>query len=321
MGIFLSVVIPAYNEANNLEQLIEELRGIFKSLPQISDYEVLIVDDHSSDGTFEKISALNRQDRKIRGIRPSRRSGSHSALRAGIANAAGDATFCLSADGQDNPHALPEMLAKMAQGVDLVWAIRRRREDPSFVMNFLHSFARRIISLIANPGEAGGLDLVNADLFLLNRKVTQAVNRCPERNTSLVGLLMWLGFRQDAVVYERRDRFQGISKWTFRAKWRFFKDWVIAFSGVPLKMISVLGLLMSGLGFLYAVFVVIYRLLGFGLPGWAEIVVLVLVIGGVQMLMLGVAAEYLWRNLDEARSRPLYFIEQATEKEYETAQN
>jgi len=157
--------------------------------------------------------------------------------------------------------------------------------------------------------------LANADFYLLDRKVVNAINTCGERNTSLFGLLIWLGFNQDSVTYQRRARMSGKSKWNFKSRLRLATDWIIAFSGIPLRFVTYLGIFISLLGFVYALGVFINVFL-FGSPvqGWASLMVVILFLSGIQMILLGTFGEYLWRNLDESRKRPLYFLEKSTHK-------
>lgn len=310
---FLSVVIPAYNEDSNIARLLTELQQSLSLCPDIREYEIIFVDDHSSDRTFETIQTLVKSTHsKIYGLRLSRRSGSHTALRAGIARARGNLVLCIAADGQDDPAALGAMIQKIKEGCAIVWALRNSRDEP-WISKCITLFAYGLIKTFINSG-AFEQDIANADFFMFNHQFAEAINRCPERNTSLFGLLLWLGFKQGSVPYERRERFGGKSKWGLRSKLRLFKDWIIAFSGIPLKITFWVGLVTAVLGLLYALFIFFYALMGFSQSGWAGTVILILVLGGIQMLMLGIMGEYLWRNLDETRSRPLYFIEAATGK-------
>jgi glycosyltransferase involved in cell wall biosynthesis len=307
--MFLSVVIPAYNEAPNIPRITRELENNIREIAGISGYEIIICDDHSTDGTFEAVKKLNKPE--IKSIRLSRRSGSHAAIRAGLTVARGDAVLCISADGQDDPSVLPKMIEKIRQGKNIVWGVRKSRNEPFLNKQFALLFYKLLSMFVANENR---IDLANADFYLLDRKVVNAINMCPERNTSLFGLIAWIGFDQDEVIYERRERMSGQSKWSFNSKLRLALDWIMAFSGLPLKLISLMGIGFAGLGFAYAVFIIIYTLLGYATPGWAETAVLILVIGGIQMTMIGVIGEYLWRTLDESRSRPLFFIEKTTDE-------
>lgn len=303
----LSVVIPAYNEATNIGAVISELQKTIAVCSDVSATEIIVVDDHSSDQTFETVKQLPSP---VRCIRLSRRSGSHTALRAGIRLATGDAVLCISADGQDNPQVLSEMLIKWKMGVHTVWAIRESRNE-----RWLDKMAAQVFYWILKAFMDGGkneIDLSNADFYLLSKRTAQAINRCEERNTSLFGLIVWLGFKQDAVKYTRRERISGKTKWTFRSRLRLAKDWVIAFSGIPLKLITNMGIATATLGFIYAAYIFVCAILQYTTPGWAETVLITLFSSGILMIMLGIVGEYLWRTLEESRMRPLYFIEDET---------
>lgn len=304
----LSIVIPALNEEENILETIAELRAaIAESSDLVEGHEIIVVDDHSADNTFGAVTGLNSPG--LRAIRLSRRSGSHLAIRAGLAVATGDGALCLSADGQDDPRMLRQMLERWRAGDNIVWALRKGRENEPWAQRL---FAKSFYRLLAWFGSAPtGIDLSRADFYLLDRKVVAAINACPERNTSLFGLVAWLGFRQGWVEYDRKKRRAGTSGWNFRSRLRLATDWIIAFSGVPLKLMTIAGFLIAGLGFLYAL-LVIARSIMFGSPlvGWSSVMTAILLLGGGQMMMLGIIGEYLWRTLDESRNRPAYFIEQ-----------
>ncbi len=306
--LFLSIVIPAYNEAKNIESITEQLNQVTGQCSDVKNYEIIVVDDHSSDQTFEAVKSLKNP--KIYCIRLSRRSGSHTALRAGISVARGDLALSISADGQDDAGILNDMIAKLKTGCQVVWGVRKKRDEP-FLTKVLTTCAYKLIVAFSGA-DSSEINLSNADFFILSRKVIDAINSCQERNTSFWGLLFWLGFKQGYVEYDRKSRRTGKSKWSIRSKVRLFLDWIIAFSGVPLRLISLVGFITATSGFLYATFIVLYALLGYARPGWAETVILILVLGGIQMMMLGILGEYLWRTLDETRRRPLFFIEDRT---------
>ena len=308
-----SIIIPAYNESSNIKTTIIELLDVLSDTYFISNYEIIVVDDHSDDSTFQEVKSFN--DRKVKCIRLSRRSGSHIALRAGISLARGDAVLCISADGQDDPNVLEEMLKKWQEGAQTIWALRKKRKE-SFLIKRSVLIFYRTLELLTNTKKSE-IDLSRADFYLLDKKVVDAINHCPERNTSLFGLINWLGFKTDYVEFERRKRKSGKSKWNFRARFRLAKDWIVAFSGLPLKLMSILGALVALIGFLYAIFIVIHAIIGNPIQGWASIMIVILILGGLQMIMFGILGEYLWRNIDESRRRPLYFIEKTTFKKLE----
>lgn len=307
----VSVVIPAFNESDNIRNTIEEIKDLIEKKNLSEEYEIVVIDDHSTDNTFNIVKSFN--DTKIKCIRLSRRSGSHVALRAGIAMAKGKAVLCISADGQDDPNALEKMLKKWREGAQIVWALRKRRKE-SLLMKWFALIFYMTLEFLTNRKKSQ-IDLSRADFYFLDKKVVDAINLCPERNTSLLGLINWLGFKQDYVEFERRERKSGKSKWDFRARYRLARDWIIAFSGLPLKLMTIAGIFFSLIGFLYAMFIIVYAIVGNPVQGWASTIVLILVLGGLYMLMLGIIGEYLWRNLDESRRRPLYFIEKSTLKE------
>jgi len=306
----ISAVIPAYNESRAIGTTLKELEEVLTSCSG-GDYEIVVVDDHSSDDTFGAVKRFGSA--RVRCVRLNRRWGSHVALRAGLREARADAVLCVSADGQDDPRAFGDMLAKARDGADIVWALRLDRDDePWFIRKPSQLFYRALFGLL--NGRRGGIDMSRATFFLLRRKVVDAVNECPERNTSLFGLLAWLGFRQDYVEYHRRPRISGASKWTMGSRVRLAKDWVIAFSGLPLKAASAIGAVISLAGVCYAAVIIFNKLCFNNTPeGWASIIVVILVSSGIQLIILGVIGDYLWHNLDESRRRPLYFIESRTD--------
>jgi dolichol-phosphate mannosyltransferase len=224
----LSVVVPAYNESNNIPFIISKVTENIQATKVVKEYEIIICDDHSSDKTFERVQELNNKN--VKSIRLSRRSGSHVALRAGLLNASGDLVLCISADGQDDPIVLSEMIEKIQQGKDIIWGVRNNRQEPILSKYFAVIFYKLLSLFISNENN---VDLANADFYLLNKKVVKAINSCEERNTSLFGLIAWIGFEQDQVKYDRKKRNSGKSKWNFNSKMKLALDWIMAFSGLP----------------------------------------------------------------------------------------
>lgn len=302
----VSFVIPAYNEAESIGSLIKEIDNniLFESTE--NSYEVVVIDDASKDATYQEI--LKTKGCNIRLIRLSRRSGSHVALRAGLDITSGDISICMAADGQDDPSVIGQMVNEWQKGHEIVWALRMKRENEPIVYKiFTRFFYTLLIFLRAAPGK---IDLSRADFYLLDKKVVNAIRQCKERNTSLFGLIVWLGYNQGAVEYNRRRRKSGESKWNFSGRMLLAKDWIIAFSGIPLKLITWIGFLVAMLGFGYAGLVIALSFfIGSPVQGWSSVMTAILLLGGVLMMMLGIMGEYLWRTLDESRDRPLYFID------------
>jgi dolichol-phosphate mannosyltransferase len=306
----LSVCIPAFNEGKNLTNTIEEIILEIKKNLDIKSYEFIIVDDHSDDNSFEIINQLNKSN--IRCIKLSKRSGSHVAMRAAIENANGDIALCLSADGQEDPSILSLMIEKYKSGNSIIWGIRENRNEPILQKLFASVFYKLIKKFIEPSNK--NIDLANADFYLLDIKAIQAIKRCKEKNTSLFGLLIWIGFNQDQVKYHRRERKEGKSKWNFKSRMKLAKDWIIGFSAIPLKMITYVGISIAALGFIYSILIMVLSILELTTPGWAETVIIILILGGIQLTMIGVIGEYLWRTLDETRMRPNYFIQKDTKQ-------
>ncbi|TAF65865.1 MAG: glycosyltransferase [Cytophagales bacterium] len=308
----LDIVIPAYNEQDNIATTIEDIQNAIAKIPIIETHQIYVIDDHSEDNTFETVRDI-RQD-NIHCLRLSKRSGSHTAIRAGIEASKGDALLCIAADGQDNAGSiLEEMLHKLKQKNYIVWGMRQsRKNEPLSVKLFAILFYKIVFWL--TQVKNSHINYANVTFFVLDKKVVKAIKHFTETNTSLLGLLLWSGFKQDYVEYERKERVHGKSKWNFRSRWKLAKDWILSFSALPLRLITYIGISFASLGFMYALVIVVLALMGKTAPGFAEPVTLALLIGGVQMTMLGILGEYLWRILDESRKRPLYFIEESTKE-------
>ena len=303
----LSVVIPAHNEEANIRTSIDELLKIIAAINSVNDFNIIVVDDHSDDDTYGVVTRIGNP--RVWCIRLSRPSGSHTSLRAGIRESAGDAVLCISADGQDNPSCLSEMLQKLERGSNIVWALRTSRKDEQFFIRGPATLFYKLLFTVLNRRQ-DGIDLSGASFFIFDSAVAGAINSCPERNTSLFGLIAWLGFKQDFVNFQKRERLSGKSKWNLKSRFRLAKDWIIAFSGLPLKIASLTGIFISMLGAIGALFIILRKLFyGYAVMGWPSTAVLILILGGIQLVMLGLIGEYLWQNLDESRKRPLYFIE------------
>lgn len=303
----LSILTPAYNEAKNLPVLWERLATVMKGVD--ADWEWIVIDDHSSDGTFQVMSALAQTHPQINAIRFSRNFGSHTAVQCGLNHAKGSCVVIMAADLQDPPETIPELLAKWRAGVQVVWAVRAYREgEKRTTVGFAHAYyflMRHIVGLKEMPASG-------ADFFLIDRSVRNALLQFNEHNTSLMVLLTWMGFRQDNIVYDKQARLHGNSGWTLKKKLKLVVDSVTSFTYLPIRLMSYIGFVVATLGFVYAGIVVINALAGQPAEGWSSLMVVVLIVGGIQMLMMGILGEYLWRALDESRRRPRYLIEATT---------
>jgi polyisoprenyl-phosphate glycosyltransferase len=304
----ISVITPAFNEIDNLESFHRRLTSIAEA-ERIS-WEWIIVDDHSSDGTFDVVMRLAHLDKRIHGLRLARNVGSHAAILCGLDHARGQAAIVLAADGQDPPEEIPRLIACWKESAAVVWAERRSLQGHSWyeapASRIFHKLVRRWSDL-ENLAPAG------SDFFLVSRPVIDAVKVVGERNVNIMALLAWIGFDQRTIPYDKQERTTGRSGWTMSKKINLFLNSIFGFSLKPIRAMSVGGFLTATLGFLYAVYVIVNAIVGNPIQGWSSLMVIVLLLGGAQMIMLGVLGEYLWRSLDEGRGRPRYIVEKRTD--------
>lgn len=300
----LSVVVAAYHEAENLPVLYERLVAVLQA--HALNWEWVIVDDHSADSTFQVIAKLAKEDERIRGYRLSRNSGSHIAIVCGLEHARGDVAIVIAADLQDPPEEIPNLLRAWEKGAQVVWAVRERREGETAttvgLANSYYWLMRRVVGIKEMPA-------TGADFMLLDRVIIDALAQTHERNASILALITWLGFRQTQITYVRRARLHGKSGWNLGKRIKLALDSIISFTYLPIRVMSGLGFIVALLGFGYAAIVIINALAGKPTEGWSSLMVVVLILGGIQMLMMGVLGEYLWRTFDEARQHPRYWIE------------
>jgi polyisoprenyl-phosphate glycosyltransferase len=305
--VVLSLVTPAYNEAPNLPALYAEIVKVLD--PMAVDWEWVIVDDHSADATFQTVIDLSHRDARVRGVRFARNSGSHTAVACGLDFTSGECAVILAADLQDPPSAVPLLLEKWHEGFQVVWAARGQREGQQAATiasaRAYYWVMRRIVGMAQMPAEG-------ADFFLMDRRVVEAFRRFRESNVSILALISWMGFRQCSITYTKHERLHGQSGWTLTKKLKLLVDSVTSFSYVPIRLMSYLGLTTAALGFIYATVILMNAILGKPVAGWTSIMMVLLIIGGIQMVMMGILGEYVWRALDESRRRPRYLVEDVT---------
>jgi len=303
----ISLVTPAYNESENLEPLLQRIIAVMDSVNLT--WEWIVVDDHSSDATFSLLFEQAARDCRVRGLRLTRNFGSHAATLCGLAAARGGAAIVLAGDGQDPPEEIPRLIAEWRGGASIVWAERSPNGDSEQIgSRAFHRLLRRWSGL-------GTLAPRGSDFFLITRPVIDIVNSLGERNTNVTALLAWIGIDPVTIEYKKRARERGVSGWTAAKKFKLTIDSILGFSVRPVQIMSIVGILVAMLGFLYAGVVIANAIFGRPTEGWSSLIVVVLVIGGIQMMMLGVLGEYLWRALDESRGRPRYIIERRTDHE------
>jgi glycosyltransferase involved in cell wall biosynthesis len=304
-GATLSVVIPTYNEEQNVERMYRRLAAVLDGLGL--SWEVIFSVDPCTDRTEELILGLGARDRRVKALRFSRRFGQPMATIAGLEAAAGDAVIVIDCDLQDPPELISELVARWREGYDVVYAQRRSREGETLVKRIVAKVGYRVIARIAEieiPPNTG-------DFRLLSRRVVDNVVALEEHHGFLRGLVALVGFRQTSVLYDRDRRDAGTSKYN-----RFFGsvliglNGVIGFSRYPLQLISLTGVGLSGLAFLVALAYLVLKLLGVAFPvGNPTVVMAVAFFSGIQLLSLGVIGEYVGRTYDESRNRPKYIVE------------
>ena len=306
-SVEISLVIPVYNEEAVLPALESRLTATLARLG--GSAEVLLVNDGSRDGTEQLIGELAVRDPRFRAIHFSRNFGHQAAITAGVQHARGQVVIVMDADLQDPPELLEQMLAKWREGYQVVYAKRESRQHESaFKRGLAYSFYRVLTRLsdVRIPEDTG-------DFCLMDRVIVDHLNAMPERHRYMRGLRAWLGFRQTAVLFVRPPRAAGEPKYTFRKSLSLGLNAILSFSKVPLRLGTYLGFIVSGLSFLLALAFIAMRLIGVQVMvrGWASTIVLVLFLGGVQLLTLGIIGEYLSRIYDEVKQRPLYVIRRA----------
>ena len=310
----LSVITTAYNEAGNLPLLYERLLRVMAAL-SIS-WEWIVVDDHSADETFAIVADIASRDSRVHAIRFARNFGSHAAITCSLHHARGECAVIMAADLQDPPETVPALLAKWRAGAQVVWAVRARHEGAKVSAV---AFARLYYLLMRRFVGLNEMPATGADFFLIDRRVMDAFCEFNESNVSIMALITWMGFRQESITYDKQARLHGRSGWNLQKKLKLVIDSITSFTYLPIRLMSYLGFVVALVGFLYAGVVIANALAGNPAQGWSSLMVVVLVVGGIQMLMMGVLGEYLWRALDESRRRPRYLIEATTNPQADTA--
>jgi glycosyltransferase involved in cell wall biosynthesis len=298
-----TVVVPVFNEEEMLEAFYARLAPVLDSA--FDSWELVFVDDGSSDRSVPIMRALHDQDQRVQAVRLAKNVGSHIALAAGLDHANGDVVVILAADLQDPPEVIPEFVARWREGYEIVWGARESRDDPAgraLLARAFYAIIRRT-ALPDIPRTGTG------SFCLLDQAVVQAVRSARERNRFTLGLVSWLGFAQTVVPYQRAGREAGASKWSLRARVKLAVDIFVSFSYLPIRAISYFGIVISAVSFTFALYVIIdWVVAGTTLRGWPSIMVAVLFLGGVQLVTLGIIGEYVWRIAEEARARPLYVV-------------
>jgi len=301
----LSVVVPVKDEESCILPFVERVGAVLDSVAAGEGWEILFVDDGSSDSTLAVIAAAHGRDPRVRALSLSRNFGKEAALSAGIDHARGSAVIPMDVDMQDPPEVLPEMIAKWRAGYEMVFGVRRDRTNDGWAKRFtarLYYRAHNAVSQEKIPENAG-------DFRLMDRKVVEVIRKLPERNRFMKGLFAWAGFRQAAVEYDRAERETGTTKYNYWKLWTLALDGITSASTVPLRIWSYVGAVIALFALGYAGFIAFDTMVfGNRVPGYASIMTSVLFLGGVQLISLGVLGEYVGRILTETKQRPLYVV-------------
>ena len=302
-----SIVVPCYNEEAGLHELYRRVKQVMDGTGE--SWEMVLVNDGSRDRTGEIMRELHRQDPRVKVVEFARNFGHQLAVTAGLDYARGDAVVMIDADLQDPPEVILEMIERWKQGFHVVYAVRAKRKGETWFKEATAKLFYRIIYRITDVD----IPLDTGDFRLMDRKVVEATNRMRERHRFIRGMTSWVGFRQTGVTYVRQERFAGETHYPFRKMFKFAMDAITGFSYFPLQMATYLGFTIAGVSGLAAVAVVFARLFIGAMPfyGQATTLVIVLFLGGVQLITLGIIGEYLGRIYDEVKGRPLYIVGEA----------
>lgn len=304
----VSFVIPVYRNEGSITPTFDKLTDLMVN--HNLDYEFVFINDGSDDNSLNELIALHQRDSKVKIISFSRNFGQVPAVIAGLKEVSGDVTINISADLQEPIELISEMISKWQSGNEIVICHRMDRED-GFIANKASAFFYKLMKHVNPKMPKGGFDFV-----LIDKKAVAVLNQIDERNRFFQGDILWLGFNVAFIPYNRIKRTIGKSQWILSKKLKYFIDGLLNTSYIPIRLMSLIGMVISFLGFIYAIVIAYSRLIN-NTPfnGWAPIMILILIIGGLIMLMLGIIGEYVWRTYDETRKRPLYIIKDKYEKD------
>ena len=301
----LSVIVPVKNEEEAILPFVDRVGSVLESISPSGGWEILFVDDGSTDTTLAAIVAAHGRDERVRALSLSRNFGKEAALSAGLDHARGSAVIPMDVDMQDPPEVLPEMVAKWRDGNEMVFGVRRCRDSDGWTKRVTAGLYYRAHNMVAAdkiPENAG-------DFRLMDRKVVDVIRAMPERNRFMKGLFAWAGFRQASVEYDRVERETGTTKYNYWKLWTLALDGITSASTVPLRIWSYVGAIVALFALAYAGFIAFDTMVfGNAVPGYASIMTSVLFLGGVQLISLGVLGEYVGRILTETKQRPLYVV-------------
>ncbi|UOR04741.1 glycosyltransferase family 2 protein [Hymenobacter aerilatus] len=299
----LSIIIPIYNEEDNIQMLYNRLSGVLALLER--SYELIFVNDGSRDQSLRLVKDLSERDARVRFIDFSRNFGHQIAVTAGLDLAQGEAVVIIDADLQDPPELIPQLYQKLHEGYEVVYARRRSRQGESIAKKFTAKLFYRILASITSIS----IPVDTGDFRIISRKVVDALKQMPEQNKFIRGQISWIGYRQTYLEYDRAERAGGATGYTYSKMIRLALDGITGFSNAPLKFATISGFVVSGIAFIVMLYTLYERFVAHDYqPGWASLMVSILFLGGVQLIAVGIIGEYLSRLSANVRQRPLYII-------------
>ncbi|WP_373233119.1 glycosyltransferase family 2 protein [Cohnella sp.] len=300
-----SIIVPIYFNELNIPHTVPRLKKLEQVIEGF-EFEFIFVDDGSQDRSLELLMEERSNDQRIKIIKLSKNFGSMSAIQAGLTIASGDCVGIIAADLQDPPELFAEMIEKWKMGNKVIMATRTDREESTSQKLFSNTYYYFMDKLALKGYPRGGFDFV-----LIDKQVVRELNAIQEKNTNIMSLIFWLGHNQKTIPYVRLERKHGKSRWTLSKKIKLFVDSFVSFSYVPIRFMSVTGLITAIISFFYGLFVIFNFLFGtIEMQGWTSIIALITFLLGIIMVMIGIIGEYLWRILDESRKRPSYVIDE-----------
>jgi len=309
MAVTFSIVAPIYNELDNLSELYQRVREVMSGTDET--WELILVDDGSSDGSTRRILEMAKDDEHVRPVIFARNFGHQVAITAGWDYARGEAVVIIDADLQDPPEAIPELIAKWREGYEVVYAVRAEREGETWFKKTTAALFYRIVHRITDVN----IPVDSGDFRLMDRKVVEVLKTMRERHRFPRGMSAWVGFRQIGVPYKRAARHAGVTKYPFNKMLKLALNAITGFSYFPLQLATYFGFAAAGVAIIAIPVVIIMRLVGHGaFLGQATTLIAVLFLGGVQLIFLGVLGEYLGRIYDEVKGRPLYIVREGPDK-------
>lgn len=301
----LSIIVSMYNEEDSLDVFFEKIREALSAISNYS-YEIICIDDGSIDKTYELLLDYANKDNRIKIIKFSRNFGKEYGLMAGFKFCKGRAAIPMDVDLQDPPELIIDFVKKWEDGYDMVYGIRSDRGSDTFLKRFTAKLFYKIYNMMTRspiPYNAG-------DYRLVDRKIIDAILLLKERNVFMKGIFGWTGFKSYGIKYTRQKRVAGKSKWNYWKLWNFALDGITASTTFPLRIWTYLGTLLSSVGILYAIYIILRTIVqGIDVPGYASLLVFILLLGGIQMIILGILGEYIGRIFIEVKDRPIYIVE------------